>query len=80
MTSSLRDVKIKVGRSVYHVRTSLDDESLTRVTELMAEITGDLDRTLDQEKILLLLCLQLGWTLEKIRSRIDGVSEELEEQ
>ncbi|NLD98186.1 MAG: hypothetical protein GX635_13805, partial [Synergistaceae bacterium] len=51
MTSSLRDVTIKVGRSVYHVRTSLDDESLLRVTTLMAEFTGELEHTLDQEKI-----------------------------
>ncbi len=80
MTSSLRDVTIKVGRSVYHVRTSLDDESLMRVTKLMAEFTGELEHTLDQEKILLLLCLQLGWTLEKIRSKIDVFSEELEKQ
>ena len=43
MTSSLRDVTIKVGRSVYHVRTSLDDESLLRVTTLMAEFTGELE-------------------------------------
>lgn len=77
MTSSLRDVTIKVGKSLYHVRTSLDDESLTRVSNLMAEITAELQNTLDQEKVLLFLCLQLGWTLEKIRSKIDVFSEEL---
>jgi hypothetical protein len=79
VTSSLRDVTIKVGRKIYHVRTSLDEESLARVLANMAEITGGLENSLDQEKLLLLLCLQLGWSLEKIRSRIDSVAEELEE-
>ena len=78
MISSLRDVTLKVGKKSYHVKTSLDEESLARVSTLRAEITGELEDVLDQEKVLLLLVLQLAWSFEKIRSKIDSFSEELE--
>ena len=80
MTPSLHDVTIKVGRSVYNIKTTLDDASLARVVGMMSEISAGFEHAPDQERTLLLLCLQLGWALEKVRSRLESVSEEFEEK
>ena len=80
MTSSLRDVSVQIGKASYSIGTSLDDDSLKRMEALMADVTDKLDRSLDQEKVLLILCLQLAWTLENTRSKIEGLYEEIEKE
>ena len=80
MTPILHDATVKIGKQTYNIRTTLDDENLLRVMNLITDVVERLDETLDQEKTLLLLCLQLGWTLEKMRSKIDEYAEELKEQ
>ncbi|NLM70459.1 MAG: hypothetical protein GX181_00680 [Synergistaceae bacterium] len=80
MTSSSRDVTIKVGKNSYSIKTTLDDDSLGRISSLLADAAERTDSSQDQEKVLLILCLQLAWALEKTLSKLEAISEELEKE
>lgn len=72
MPSPLRDVTIRMGRKSYFLKTALDDESLSRISSISSEITKSFSSSLEQEDLLLLSCLQLAWSLEKIGAKMES--------
>lgn len=74
-----REVPVRVGKKVYFLGTALDDETLVRVSDIISEVVGEFADGLDQERVLLLSCLQLAWTLDKIGSRLGQAMETIEE-
>ena len=73
--ASLREVSLKIGRKTYHLRTSLDDESLRGITAIAEEISGGIE-THDQENVLVLSCLQLAWLLQKLGRLLEKTLEQ----
>ncbi|HCL80469.1 MAG TPA: hypothetical protein DIC53_10945 [Synergistaceae bacterium] len=74
-----REVPVRVGKKAYFLETALDDDTLARVSGIMSEVADEFADGLDQEQVLLLSCLQLAWTLDKIGSRLGqamGTAEE----
>lgn len=80
MSPVLREVTIKVGRKSYFLRTTLDDESLSGISELSGEITERLGGNKDQETLLLLSYLQTAWMLEKLGRKLEETLEVLGEE
>jgi hypothetical protein len=61
------------------MQTALDDSTLNRIVSIISEITGAVGGEVDQEKLLMLTCLQLAYSVEKISWRLGAVTSRLEE-
>jgi len=70
MSTELRKVSLKLGKGTYTLRTALDDEALRNLTRVVSEIAGKLDEQVPQEDQLAIICMTLGWKLEKISRRL----------
>lgn len=75
MSDSLREVKLKIGKGTYTIQTALDDESLERVSEVVSEIIGKFGTYTTKEEALALVCLTLGWRLEKATRRLKTLAD-----
>ncbi len=80
MNASLREVNIRIGKIIYFLKTTLDDESIKGISDLSAEITREFEGSLDQESLLLLSCLQLAWLLEKLGRKLERSLEDIREK
>lgn len=78
MEEALREVKIKIGKGNYTLQTALDEESVERVSELIAEITSKITEYTTKEEILALVCMTLGWRLEKTALRLKTLAETMD--
>lgn len=70
-----REVTIRIGKKNYFVKTALDDESLKGIHFLFRELTEGLEKSLDQEELLLISCLQLAWLLQSTGKKLSKVFE-----
>ena len=70
MSTELRKVSLKIGKGIYTLRTALDDEALKNLTRTISEVAEKLDEQVPQEDQLAIICMTLGWKLEKISRRL----------
>ena len=70
-----REVTIRIGKKNYFVKTALDDESLKGIHSLFRELTEGLEKSHDQEDLLLISCLQLAWLLQSTGVKISEALE-----
>jgi hypothetical protein len=78
MSAELRKVNLKLGKGTYTLRTVLDDDALKNLTRIISEITEKLEEQVPQEDQLAIICMTLGWKLEKISRRLKLLLETME--
>lgn len=74
----MRDVPITIGKKTYTLQTSLDQESLARVRELIANTAGNIPGAPDQELLLVLCCLQMAYYADRTGERLEALLREQE--
>jgi hypothetical protein len=60
------------------MQTALDEPTLDRVTAIVDEVGQAIGSGTDQNHLLMLTCLQLAYTLEKISTRLEPLEVKLE--
>ena len=76
--SELREVSVVVGKRSYRMRTALDEDTLARVTSMAAVLCEAAGEGIDQENRLLLTCLQLAYSLDRISERVGPLLSHME--
>ena len=61
------------------MQTALDDPTLNRVTAIVDEVGQAIGSGTDQDHLLMLTCLQLAYTLEKISTHLERLEIRLED-
>jgi len=59
------------------MQTELDDDTFGRIVDIVDEIYVSLDRNTDQDKLLVLICLQLAYKLEKFSGTLESLDKKL---
>jgi len=75
----LREVRIPIGKQDYPMQTELDDDTFKRVIGIVDEACSVLDKKIEQEKLLVLVCLQLAYKLEKFSGALEAIDKRLNE-
>ena len=70
---SNRDISLNIGKSVYTINTSLDNESIDRVKALIDEACGEISKGTNQEDLLMLACLRLGYSLDTVSQKLNAL-------
>ncbi|MCL1941892.1 MAG: hypothetical protein FWG09_08100 [Synergistaceae bacterium] len=78
MSAELRKVSLRIGKGTYTLQTVLDDDAIENLTDVISEITDKLDERASQEDQLAVICMTLGWKLEKISRRLKLLLEIME--
>ncbi|MDR1376764.1 MAG: cell division protein ZapA [Synergistaceae bacterium] len=82
--TNLREVKIVIGTRSYRMQTALDESTLARVTNILDDVEQVVKEGLgqehfNQEDLLMLTCLQLAYSLEKISRNLEPLENKLED-
>ena len=72
-----REVRIPIGKRSYLLQTELDDDALNRVVAIVNEIGRAIADNLDQDNMLMLVCLQLAYNLEKVSGLLETLDKRL---
>ena len=75
--AELREVRIPIGKRSYPMQTGLDDETFKRVVGILNEIYGSVDSNTDQDRVLVLMCLQMAYKLERISGLLESLDRRL---
>jgi hypothetical protein len=78
MSTELRKVNLRIGKGTYTLRTALDDDALKNLTRIISEVAEKLDEQVPQDDQLAIICMTLGWKLEKISRRLRILLEAME--
>ncbi|MCL2768105.1 MAG: hypothetical protein FWE49_05225 [Synergistaceae bacterium] len=78
MSAELRKVNLRIGKGSYTLQTVLEDDEIDSLTRTISEITEKLDERVPQEEQLAVICMTLGWRLEKISRRLRLLIESME--
>ena len=70
-----RDVFLTIGKRTYSITTPLDDETLSRVQEIIDDVCGAPSRAIEQEDLMLLACLKLAYSLGGLRGQLAELTE-----
>ncbi|HPI97101.1 MAG TPA: hypothetical protein PLV56_00035 [Synergistales bacterium] len=72
----VRDVLITIGNKSYSIETGLEEDVLNRILFHIEEAMSGVDATADQEKALLIACLDLSYrfdvALQEINHKAQG--------
>jgi hypothetical protein len=60
------------------MQTALDESTLERVTNIVDEVGQAIGSGTDQDHLLMLTCLQLAYSLEKILGKLEPLESRLE--
>lgn len=77
--AELREVRILIGRRNYRMQTTLDEGTLERITALVEEAGEHIGTGVDQDNLLMLTCLQLAYTLDKVAQHLQPVRNKLKD-
>ena len=66
----LRTVALRLGEGTYSLRTRLDEESWDRVKALVGAAFDETPRQLPRDQRLVLACLQMALSLDRIGERL----------
>ncbi len=72
----LRTVALRLGEVSYSLRTRLDDEAWERVKALVGAAFDDTPRQLPRDQRLVLACLQMALSLDRIGERLKNFVQE----
>jgi hypothetical protein len=61
------------------MQTALDEPTLLRVTAIVDEVGQALGNGIDQDHLLMLTCLQLAYTLEKVSKKLESLEDKLQD-
>ena len=78
MSAELRKISLKLGKGTYTLQTALDDDAIRNLTRVISEITDKFEEQVSQEDQLAIICMTLGWKLEKISRRLKLLLETME--
>ena len=73
-----REVTIVIGKRLYHINTALDKPTFDRVAAIVKGVSASLKDDVGQDERLMLTCMQLAYSLEKIMSKLDPLASVLE--
>ncbi|MDR1875180.1 MAG: cell division protein ZapA [Synergistaceae bacterium] len=77
--AELREVTILIGARSYRMQTALDDVTLNRVISIISEVSEPVGNMVNQDQLLMLTCLQLAYSLEKISRRLENLTDKVKE-
>ena len=60
------------------MQTVLDEPTLSRVVSIVDEVGQAIESGTDQDHLLMLTCLQLAYTLEKVSKKLESLEEKLQ--
>ena len=66
----LRTVVLRLGEGTYSLRTRLDEESWDRVKALVGAVFDEAPRHLPREQRLVMACLEMALSLDRIGERL----------
>jgi hypothetical protein len=61
------------------MQTALDDVTLNRVISIISEVSEPVGNMVNQDQLLMLTCLQLAYSLEKISRRLENLTDKVKE-
>ena len=70
---SSRDITLNIGKGIYTVNTSLDNEAVDRVKDLIDEACGEIYKCAKQEELLMLTCLRLAYSLDAVNEKLKAI-------
>ncbi len=73
MIKPSRDITLNIGKGIYNVNTSLDNEALDRVKGLIDEACGEISKSTRQEDLLMLTCLRLAYGLDSVNEKLKAI-------
>lgn len=68
-----RRVTLLVGRKSYNLRTSLDEERLREVYEVLRDVMSTTDPSMEQDERLFISCITLSSELVALSSRLEEI-------
>ena len=68
-----RRVTLLVGRKSYNLRTSLDEERLREVYEVLRDVMSTTDPSMEQDERLFISCITLSSELVALSSRLEDI-------
>ena len=71
-----RRVTLLVGRKSYNLRTSLDEERLREVYEVLREVISTTDPSMEQDERLFIGCITLASELVALSSHLEEIVSE----
>ena len=74
-----REVRIPIGKRSYLMQTELDDDTLDRVVSIMNEVRVAIGGDIDQDDLVMLMCLQLAYNLEKVSDLLEYLNRRLDD-
>jgi hypothetical protein len=73
-----REVTIVIGRRLYNINTVLDQPTFDRVAAIVRGVGMSLKDDIDQDHLLMLTCMRLAYSLEKMTARLAPLADVLE--
>ena len=73
MIKTSKEVTFNIGKGIYTVNTSLEDEALDRVKGLIDEACGEVSKGTKQEDLLMLTCLRLAYSLDAVSDKLKAI-------
>jgi hypothetical protein len=55
------------------MQTTLDESTLSRVLAIVDEVGEAIGESIDQDNLLMLICLQLAYSVEKVSKRLEAL-------
>ncbi|MDR1885608.1 MAG: cell division protein ZapA [Synergistaceae bacterium] len=68
-----RAVSLLVGRKSYNLITSMEDEKLKDVYDLLREVVASTDSAMTQDERLFITCMTLANELTSVMTRLGGI-------
>ena len=80
MIKTSRDIAFNIGKGLYNINTSLDNEAIDRVKTLINEACGEIHKGAKQEDLLMLTCLRLAYSLDAVNEKLKKVVQKLDSE
>ena len=80
MEAKSETCQLNIGKSVYAVNTPLGAAELGRIKAVIDDACGDITaKSMKQEDILMLACLKLAYTLDRVSQKLFVLLSDLEQ-
>ena len=73
-----RDVYLTIGKSSYSFTTSIDNDEIDRIKNLIDDACGELIKGARQEDILMLTCVRLAYALDSVNGKLKNILEKID--
>ncbi|MDR1481699.1 MAG: cell division protein ZapA [Synergistaceae bacterium] len=75
-----RSVSLLVGRKSYNLLTSMSEDRLRDIDDLLREVVPNTPPRMEQDERLFIACMTLASELTSVVARLNGILEEIEAQ